>query len=238
MSTNNPETNPEATSLTVKPPTNVEALALASPPAAVIADAQRAAQALKDVIERKPKPLKIGGETYLEFEDYQMLGKFYGVTAKVVSTHFIEYAKAKGFEARAVAIAADGRELSAAEAMCLNDENNWRDKPLFTLRSMAQTRAAAKSLRNVLAWVAVLAGYRPSNREEVEEALRPPKTVDFIKHLGNALLEYCNGDKRGAVEILKALTAKTELKQLTQDQARRAIEDFESQYLGPQPKME
>ena len=32
---------------------------------------------------------------------------------------------------------------------------------------MAQTRAGAKALRNVLSWVAVLAGYRPTPAEEI-----------------------------------------------------------------------
>jgi hypothetical protein len=144
----------------------------------------------------------------------------------------------RGFEARAVAIAADGRELSAAESMCLSDEPNWKDKPLFMLRSMAQTRAAAKALRNVLAWVGVLAGYRPTALDETDEALRPPKVVDYVKHLSGVLLQHCNGDKRGAVECLDSLTGKKTLKDLTQDEARRAIEKFESEYLGAEPKME
>ena len=39
---------------------------------------------------------------------------------------------------------------------------------LFQLRSMAQTRACSKCLRNVLAWVVVLAGYRPTPAEEMD----------------------------------------------------------------------
>jgi len=35
---------------------------------------------------------------------------------------------------------------------------------------MAQTRACAKALRNVLAWVVVLAGYRPTPAEEMHDA--------------------------------------------------------------------
>lgn len=41
--------------------------------------------------------------------------------------------------------------------------------PMFQLRSMAQTRACAKALRNVFAWVVVLAGYRPTPAEELPE---------------------------------------------------------------------
>jgi hypothetical protein len=53
--------------------------------------------------------------------------------------------------------------------MCLNDEPNWRNKPLFQLKSMAQTRALAKALRNVMAWVVVLAGYSPTPAEEMDD---------------------------------------------------------------------
>src|SRR5262249_527648 len=41
--------------------------------------------------------------------------------------------------------------------------------PMFQLASMAQTRANAKVLRNVLSWVAVLAGYKPTPAEEIED---------------------------------------------------------------------
>lgn len=138
------------------------------PPEIVLAEAQKAAKALADVVSKKKKPVIMNGEQYLEFEDWQTVGRFYGVTAKVVSTQFIEYGSVQGFEARAVAVRADGMELSGAEAMCLNDEPNWQKKPLFQLRSMAQTRACAKSLRNVLAWVVVLAGYKATPAEEMQ----------------------------------------------------------------------
>jgi hypothetical protein len=142
-------------------------LVIARPPQVVLDEAHRAARALKDVLDAKPSKVIFNGEQYLEFEDWQTLGRFYGVTAKVVSTAFVEYADVNGFSARAVALRADGAEISAAEAECLHDEPNWQKKPLFQLKSMAQTRACAKVLRNVLAWVVVLAGYRPTPAEEL-----------------------------------------------------------------------
>lgn len=142
-------------------------IAIYRPPEAVLAEAQKAAKALAQVVSAKPKKVVMNGEQYLEFEDWQTVGRFYGVTAKVVSTTFIDYGNVQGFEAKAVALRADGMEISAAESMCLNDEPNWQKKPLFQLRSMAQTRACAKALRNVLAWVVVLAGYRPTPAEEM-----------------------------------------------------------------------
>ena len=129
------------------------------PPAKVLAEAREAAVALKDVVDKKAKPVKFNEETYLEFEDLQTLARFYGITAKVRDTKFVQFDKVSGWEASAEAIlVSSGQIISAADAMCLNDEPNWSKKPMFQLRSMAQTRACAKSLRNVLAWVVVLAG--------------------------------------------------------------------------------
>jgi len=138
-------------------------------PVEVLSEAKKAADALKDVISKKSKPVMMNGEQYLEFEDWQTLARFYGISAKVIDTRFIEIDGAKGFEAKAIAIRSDGLEISRAEAMCLDDEKNWQNKPLFQLRSMSQTRACAKALRNVLAWVVVLAGYKPTPAEEIEE---------------------------------------------------------------------
>lgn len=136
-------------------------------PQEVLAEAQKAAKALAEVVRGKKKPVIMNGEQYLEFEDWQTVAKFYGVTAKVTHTEYITFGEVHGFEARAVALNRYGAEISGAEAMCLNDEQNWKSKPLFQLRSMAQTRACAKSLRNVLAWVVVLAGYKPTPAEEM-----------------------------------------------------------------------
>ncbi|HPD58328.1 MAG TPA: hypothetical protein PKW17_13880 [Smithellaceae bacterium] len=151
-------------------------VAILRPPEIVLAEAQKAARALADIVSKKKRPVIMNGEQYLEFEDWQTVGRFYGVTAKITTTDFIDLGGVHGFMARAVALRADGMEISAAEAMCLNDEKNWKDKPLFQLRSMAQTRACAKALRNVLAWVVVLAGYKPTPAEEMQEVFngKPP----------------------------------------------------------------
>jgi hypothetical protein len=190
-----------------------------SAPAAVLAEAQRAAGALRDVIARKPRPVIMGGEQYLEFEDWQTLGRFYGITARVVGDpEFVTFGAARGFRASAEAVHR-GEVISRASALCLDDEEKWGSRPkyewhivlkdgrvvpeseapdkgewkwepggangrnrpkkervhvgeesvpLYQLASMAQTRACAKTLRNVLSWVAVLAGYRPTPAEEMD----------------------------------------------------------------------
>ncbi len=153
-------------------------LALARAPKQVLAEAQEAASALQSVIVNRKNAVKFNGKHYLSFEDWQTCGRFYGVTAKVVSTEVVEIDGTKGFIARAEAINTQtGAVISAAESMCMNDEKNWEKKPLFQLRSMAQTRACAKSLRNVLAWVVVLAGYEPNVAEEMTGDEHEARTV-------------------------------------------------------------
>jgi hypothetical protein len=189
---------------------------MANPPEAVLAEAQKAATALQRVIAQKSEKVVFNGEQYLEFEDWQTLGRFYGVTVGLEGEpELVNIDGVKGFKSTAVAMLA-GRTISRATAYCLNDEEKWRSKtkyewayvkktggysvedpgkgeliweetpdgkkrpkkeriktgdeavPLFQLASMSQTRACAKALRNVLSWVAVLAGYRPTPAEEMD----------------------------------------------------------------------
>lgn len=184
-----------------------ESVSLTRPPEMVLAEAQQAATVLVKVIGMKDKPVKFNNETYLEFEDWQTVAKFYGCTSKVTETKYVEFGGVQGFEAVAVVLDRNQNEIGRAESMCLNDEENWgaipkyewkdildekgkriwdkalrngkggykaekiqvgtTPKPLFQLRSMAQTRAGAKALRSVFSWVVVLAGYKPTVAEEM-----------------------------------------------------------------------
>lgn len=145
-----------------------QSLAVTRDPAEVLAEAQHAAECLVKVVSGKKKPVIFNGEQYLEFEDWQTVGKFYHVASKAISTEEVIINDGVGFKAHAIAIdTVTGAVVSEADALCLNSEPNWANKPMFQLCSMAQTRACAKALRNVLAWVVVLAGYRPTPAEEV-----------------------------------------------------------------------
>ena len=153
--------------LALRPPDSAQ-LAMSRAPEIVLQEAAKAAQALRDVIETKPTKCVINGKTFLQFEDWQTLGRFYGVTVAARATNYVEQGRSRGYECHAEAIRADGQVISAAQAMCMDDESKWSDKPLFQLRSMAQTRAQAKARRNVLAWVVVMAGYAPTPAEEMD----------------------------------------------------------------------
>jgi hypothetical protein len=186
-------------------------------PEAVLEEAHRAAAALKKVIEAKPNKVMFNGEQYLEFEDWQTVGRFYGIAPRTAGSRPLTLGEVSGWEATAEAIhVPSGRVVATADAMCMTDEEKWRARPkyewhyvkrsggtslddpgkdeliweknqqtgksrpkkekvlageeavpMFQLRSMAQTRAGSKALRNALAWVVVLAGYRPTPAEEL-----------------------------------------------------------------------
>ena len=141
---------------------------LVQAPEVVLQEAQRAASALQRVVAGKKKPVIFKGEQYLEFEDWQTVGKFYGLCARTFEATPVEIFGVKGAKARAEVVdLRTGQVVGGAEAYCMRDEENWAAKPWFQLASMAQTRAGAKALRNVLAWVVVLAGYRPTPAEEL-----------------------------------------------------------------------
>jgi hypothetical protein len=136
---------------------------LAVDPEVALAGAQKAAKALLQVVSQK-RQIVINGKRYLTFEDWQTIGRFYGVTVGVASTTKGE----NGYEARALVYNAGGTVISAAEAICTREERNWQSRDEYALKSMAQTRACAKALRNVLAWVAVLAGFEGTPAEEID----------------------------------------------------------------------
>jgi len=180
------------------------------PPEIVLENARTAAKALADVISKKAKPVIMNGEQYLEFEDWQTCGQFYGYTVKTGDAVLVEVDGVKGAKAHADLIdIKTGVYVGGAEAYCMRDEEHWNTRPKyewqgygenrkrvkvgdevvpwFQLASMAQTRAGAKAFRNRLAWVVVLAGYKATPAEEmtegtISEAVKERRTVDKSEH--------------------------------------------------------
>ena len=157
-----------------------ETLALAQDPEHVLDQASRAARALVRAVSQNESQyvVKLGPGKHLRFEAWQTLAAFFSLSVACEWVREIRDAEGTpvGWEARAVVYRGD-RMITAAEAHCATDEPNWKSKPSFQLRSMAQTRAAAKALRQALAWVVVLAGYQPTPAEEVEGAEVPQQSA-------------------------------------------------------------
>ncbi len=180
------------------------------PPEETLEIASQAAKALKRVVSLKINPVILNGEQYLEFEDLQLLGQFYGYTVRTGDAVPVEVDGINGAKAHADLInVRTGEVIGGAEAYCMRDEDHWNTRPKydwqgegddckrvkvgdevvpwFQLASMAQTRAGAKAFRNRLAWVVVLAGYRPTPAEEmtdntVSPAVKERRTVDKTQH--------------------------------------------------------
>jgi hypothetical protein len=128
-----------------------------------------ASKILMDVVEQNNWSILLGGKKkHLMYEAWQTIGKYYGYTVKSGEANYVEYGDVKGFEAKAWVIDnKTGIEIGGAEAACLSDEPNWKNKPLFQQKSMAQTRAGAKALRQILGFVVAMAGYNPTPAEEM-----------------------------------------------------------------------
>jgi hypothetical protein len=137
-------------------------------PKIVLSQAKEVANELKAIVDAKGLTVKIGAGEHLQFEAWQLLATFFGITVKVEGTQaLMENDAFYGYEASAVALR-NGEVISRAESMCCKDEANWGNKPRFQLRSMAQTRACGKALRQVLSFVVSLSGYQPTPAEEME----------------------------------------------------------------------
>jgi hypothetical protein len=148
----------------------------AGSPEEKIKRASECAKLIKHVMMSKKKPVIVNEEIYPELEDWLIAANFYGCIPKVVSTRFTTEYGAVGFEAVAELIRlSDGAVISRAESMCLMDEQRWSGKPMYAIRSMAQTRACAGVMRRVFSWILVLAGYRPTPAEEIKDSDITPK---------------------------------------------------------------
>lgn len=156
-------------------------IGLQKTPDEIMGDASEAAKALERVISsNKRKLVEFNGKRFLEFPHWQTIGRFFHTTVSTHEAEFVKFEFAQGFKAKALVIdEKTGMQVGCAEAYCLNDEPNWKHKPLFQLASMAQTRAACKALSNKYRYVAILAGYEPTPGEEIdmsmEKSLSAPK---------------------------------------------------------------
>lgn len=159
---------PESRDLTVRPPQQRTTLILEGDPEAQLEYAQKAARALMKRVEAKKRKVIMNGRQYLEFGDWQTLGRFFGATVGIERSSVVERSGILvGYEARAI-VYQHGAIISSAEALCLRSEKNWAKRDEYAIKSMAQTRASAKALRNAFGWVAELAGYASTPADEMD----------------------------------------------------------------------
>lgn len=136
-------------------------------PQQIVARYSEVAQTIGSLIEKQKLYVAIGGRKHVRIEGWQALGAPLGIFAQVEGSERIRDGDRWGYEASAVAHRLSGETVSAADAECWSDEQNWQGKPDFQIRSMAQTRACAKALRLALGFVMAMAGYEATPAEEM-----------------------------------------------------------------------
>ncbi len=133
-----------------------KALVLQGEPIEAVNEAKKACSALIKIVEAR-NGLIVNGKRFLDFNEWQLLARFFGASVKIDWTKPIERSgQVIGWEAKAIVIQ-KGQEISSAEAMCSRQERNWSNRDEYAIRSMAQTRAGSKALRNAFSFVPILA---------------------------------------------------------------------------------
>jgi hypothetical protein len=177
-------------------------------PTEVVEAAKRAATPLVDVIRSQKLSVKIGPSEHVRVEGWTLLGSMLGVFPVCVWTRPLE----DGWEARVEARTRAGEVVGAAEAECLRSEKTWANRDDYALRSMAQTRATSKALRQPLGFVMQLAGFNPTPAEEMPPSSRR-STGSKLDKMRKRIMELsvaadeARGEQKTAGEIQMAITA-------------------------------
>lgn len=107
-------------------------LQLARRPQEVIEKAIESSKRLKEIVTQTKAVQKIGESEHLKLEAWQTLGNFYDLVGRINKTEFVEFGPISGFKAYADLVhVPTGKIVSSAEAMCLNDEEKWSDRPKY-----------------------------------------------------------------------------------------------------------
>jgi hypothetical protein len=138
-----------------------------------VAQATEIANVLSSVIEKQGLFSNISGKKYIKAEGWQTLGTFLGVVPREKSVvrlgdgsyeAYIEIVKFR-----------DGTIVGGGSAICSRKEKRWANADEYAVRSMAITRATGKAFRVGFSWIVTLAGYQPTNEEEMPEEAPKPK---------------------------------------------------------------
>lgn len=141
----------------------------ATTPDGVLAAAKAIATPLAKLIDEAGLVKSFGrkNDRYVMCEGWTALAAMLGCTPHEVEVREVEPGRFMAtVELRRLT---DGVVVGRASAECGPDEEKWRKSPLYARRSMALTRATAKTCRLCFSWVMVAAGYSATPAEEVPD---------------------------------------------------------------------
>ena len=130
---------------------------------------------LKAVIKECGLSATIQGREYLTAPAWGLLGWCLHIHPRIEWVRRIDE-EGNGYEARASLLDTDGGEVSAAEAEARKEEKGLWSRHRYAIRSMAQTRAAAKAFRIACPWFPALMGYEATPAEEIPADALPTGT--------------------------------------------------------------
>lgn len=107
-------------------------LTMTRTPGVVLAEAEQAAAALMKLVDSRELFKQIGKTKHLYVEAWETVGHFYRCHARIVETVPITLGNDHGWKARAELVHMDtGQVLGCAEALCMTDEDDWRERPVY-----------------------------------------------------------------------------------------------------------
>jgi hypothetical protein len=174
-------------------------------PKLVVTRAAQVADELARVIRNQKLSVRINSREHVLVEGWTLLGTMLGVFPVLSWTRRLE----DGWEARVEARTLAGATVGAAESECLRGERRWAKADDYAIRSMSQTRATSKALRQPLGFVMQLAGFEATPAEEMpgadgadrQPAPRPAPapaperpTVEQLAHINELLAELAVQD--------------------------------------------
>jgi hypothetical protein len=190
----------------------------------------------------------ISGRQHVRVEGWTMLGALLGVHPYLVwsrpltLTHTIEGQSGEiiGWEARVEARTRSGEVVGSAEAQCTHLEKTWAGRDDYALRSMAQTRATSKAMRQPLGFIITLAGFDATPAEEMpsSETFKAPAAAGGlpitepqqkkIYLLRDKLVKAGVFTQQAYDESMSKLYGTNRVNELTREQARELIDRLEA----------
>jgi hypothetical protein len=134
-------------------------------PEEFLATATAQAKVLKRFLDNSKSIVKIGQTEHVRVGGWQFLAQQAGLSVGTTAEP-ITLEDDSGWKAHAN-VYRHGQIVGEADALCLRSESNWKNRDTYALCSMAQTRAISKSIKGILGFVVVMAGYSDTPAEEM-----------------------------------------------------------------------